>query len=128
MKVRDFKKEINIYLNSEDKYEDKQLYKVLVDKFIEIGVTGCTIVSSNSGYGMNMKVRFLDDNLLLSSLWNKDSTVIIRVIETPTIIEAIVKLLDEFLADGIVTIKDVDFIRYTKSKINQEDVRIAENY
>ena len=51
MKLRDNRKEIKIYLNSKDEYEKTPLYKVLVDKFLKMDITGCTIVKSNSGYG-----------------------------------------------------------------------------
>jgi uncharacterized protein len=124
MKIQNPKKEIKIYLNSLDKIGDRQMYRVLVDKFIAISVTGCTIVRSNSGYGMNMQVKFLDDSLI-SNLWSKDSTIIITIIETEAKIEEIIKILDEFMDEGIVTIKDVDFIRYTKSSGTSEDIDLA---
>ena len=101
------------------------MYRVLVDKFIAISVTGCTIVRSNSGYGVNMQVKFLDDSLI-SNLWSKDSTIIITIIETEAKIEEVIKILDEHMLEGIVTIKEVDFIRYTKSSGTSEDINIAE--
>ncbi|MBE7412938.1 MAG: DUF190 domain-containing protein [Leptospiraceae bacterium] len=124
MKLRDSRKEIKIYLNSKDEFEKVPLYKVLVDKFLKMDITGCTIIKSNSGYGSNLKLKFSDD--LLSTLLQKESTVILTVIESEKRIEEIIKVLDEFIGDGIVTIKDVEFIRYTKTKITPEDIRLAE--
>ncbi len=124
MKLRDSRKEIKIYLNSKDEYGKTPLYKVLVDKFLKMDITGCTIVKSNSGYGSNLKIKLNDD--LISALLQKDSTIILTIIESEKRVEEIIKILDEFVGDGIVTIKDVDFIRYTKTKITPEDIRLAE--
>ena len=38
----------------------------------------------------------------------------------------IVKMLDSTMPQGIITIKDVDYIRYTRSVVTQEDIRLAE--
>ncbi|MCE9499945.1 MAG: DUF190 domain-containing protein [Leptospira sp.] len=125
MKIRDQRKEIKIYVNSKDTDGKTPLYKVIVDKLIHLDVTGCTIVKSSSGYGSNMKVKFTDD--IISALLAKESTVIITVIETAQRVEEIIKVLDEIVGDGIVTIKDVNFIRYTRTTVTDEDIKLAEN-
>ena len=125
MKVRDRKKEIKIYINGTEKMGDQLLYKALIDKFIEIGVTGCTILRSNSGYGSDMIVKYGDD--IMSVLMTKSSTVIITVIESDEKIEEIVHILDSYMGDGIATIKEVEFIRYTRSRVTPEDREIADS-
>ncbi|MDX1960900.1 MAG: DUF190 domain-containing protein [Leptospiraceae bacterium] len=126
MKVRDQKKEIKIYVKTEELVSGKPAYKVLLDKFIERDIVGCTILKSNSGYGMDMKLKYPSDTLL-GELVTKESTVILTVIESEAKVEEIVKILDEFLPQGMVTIRDVEAIRYTKRNITSEDIRLAEN-
>lgn len=124
MKIRDKKKELTIYINAHDGYQGKPLHKALIDKFLELGVTGCTILKSNSGYGSNLQVKYSDD--IISTLLQKDSTMVITVVESENKVEEIIKILDECMPQGIVSIKDIEFIRYTKSNITQEDIRLAE--
>jgi uncharacterized protein len=125
MKIRDFKKEIKIYLKLDESILTKPVHKVLIDKFIESGVTGCTIVKSNSGYGVDMKVKYPDN--LMNDLWSRESTIIITIIENSNKIEEVIKIIDEFLPQGLVTIRDVEAIRYTKSTVTEEDIKLAEN-
>jgi len=125
MKVRDFRKEVKIYFKHQESINNRPVYKLLIDRFVESGITGCTIVKSNYGYGADMKVVYPDN--LLSEIWNRESTIIITVIETESRLETIIKIIDETLPQGLVTIRDVDVIRYTKNTITPEDIKLAEN-
>ncbi|MCB1192097.1 MAG: DUF190 domain-containing protein [Leptospiraceae bacterium] len=124
MKVRDSKKELTIYINGHDEYKGRPLHKALIDRFLEIGITGCTILKSNSGYGSNLQVKYSDD--LISTLLQKESSMVITVVESESKIEQIIQILDICMPQGIVTIKDVEFIRYTKTTVTPEDIRLAD--
>jgi uncharacterized protein len=125
MKIRDTKKEVKIYVKNEDRKDGAPVYKIIIDKLIDSGITGCTILKANAGYGRDMKVKYPD--MFFNELWSRESTVIITIIETATRTEEIVKILDEHLPQGIVTIREVDAIRYTKANVTEEDIRLAEN-
>ena len=125
MKVRDFRKEIKIYSKNQEIFQGQPVYKVLIDRFVAAGITGCTIIKSNSGYGLDMKVVYPD--VFLNEIWSRESTVIITIIETDSKLESIIKILDEVLPQGLVTIRDVDVIRYTKTNVTSEDIKLAEN-
>lgn len=125
MKIRDRKKEIKIYVKNDEYKEGVPVYKIIIDKLIEAGITGCTILKSNAGYGRDMKVKYPD--MFFNELWSRESTVIITIIETSDRAEEIVQILDEHLPQGLVTIRDVDTIRYTRANITEEDIRLAEN-
>lgn len=125
MKIRDFRKEVKIYFKHQETHNHQPVYKVLVDRFVESGITGCTIIKSNSGYGMEMKIVYPDN--LLNEIWSRESTIIITVIETEAKLDTIIKIIDEILPQGLVTIRDVDVIRYTKTNVTPEDIKLAEN-
>lgn len=125
MKIRDSKKEIKIYCKLEESKHSKPVYKLLIDKFVESGVTGCTIVKSNSGYGMDMKIKYPDN--FINEVWSKESTIIITIIESENKLEEIIHMIDEILPQGLVTIRDVEAIRYTKNTVTEEDIKLAEN-
>ena len=80
MKIRDKKKELTIYINSKEEKDNVPLYKTLIDRFIAMGITGCTVLKSTSGYGTDLKVKYPDESI--ASLWNKDSTIVMNVIES----------------------------------------------
>jgi hypothetical protein len=42
-------------------------------------------------------------------------------------VEEIVRMLDSTMPQGVITIKDVDYIRYTRSVVTEEDIRLADN-
>lgn len=125
MKIRDLKKELKIYVKNEERKDGAPVYKMIIDKLIETGVIGCTIVKSNAGYGRDMKVKYPD--MFFNEVWSRESTVIITIIESASRTEEIVKILDEHLPQGLVTIRDVESIRYTKANVTEEDIRLAEN-
>jgi PII-like signaling protein len=125
MKIRDTKKEINIYINSRDHAGTVPVYKLLIDKFISIDVTGCTVLKSTAGYGTELNVKYPDE--FIHNFWSKEATIVLRVIESETKVEEIIKLLDVHLPKGMVTIKDVEYIRYTKNIITDEDIRLADS-
>ncbi len=125
MKIRDFKKEIKIYFKHQEVVNNRPVYKLLIDRFVAAGVTGCTIIKSNFGYGVDMKIVYPDN--LLNEIWNRESTIIITVIETESKLDEIIKIIDETLPQGLVSIRDVDVIRYTKTTVTAEDIKLAEN-
>lgn len=125
MKIRDKKKELTIYINSKEERDNVPLYKTLIDRFIAMGITGCTVLKSTSGYGTDLKVKYPDESI--ASLWNKDSTIVMNVIESESRVEEIVRMLDSTMPQGVITIKDVDYIRYTRSVVTEEDIRLADN-
>ena len=125
MKIRDQKKELTIYINSKEEKDNVPLYKTLIDRFIAMGITGCTVLKSTSGYGTDLKVKYPDESI--ASLWNKDSTIVMNIIESESRVEEIVRMLDSTMPQGVITIKDVDYIRYTRSVVTEEDIRLADN-
>ena len=125
MKIRDRRKEITIYIKNDEIVDGKLFHKTLLDKLVELHVTGCTIVKSNAGFGMDMKLKYTDS--YFTEFWSRESTVIITVIETESKTEEIIALLDSFMPQGIVSIKDVEVIRYTKTVVTDEDIKLAEN-
>ena len=72
-----------------------------------------------------MKIVYPDN--LLNEIWNRDSTIIITVIESESKLDDIIKIIDENLPQGLVSIRDVDVIRYTKTIVTPEDIKLAEN-
>lgn len=124
MKIRDQRKELSIYISSKEMQGGAPLYKTLIDKFLSMGITGCTVLKSTAGYGTDLKVKYPDD--AISNLWTKDSTIVLKVIESSARVEEIVKMLDSTMPQGIVTIREVEYIRYTRSVVTQEDIRLAD--
>lgn len=123
MKIRDRRKQLELYISEEDRYDGKNLAEYLVDRFFAMEISGCTVFRSREGYGQNYRIR--RGRVPFSLFENK--AVIITVIDTEEKIEEVIRLLDECVEGGVVTVHDVEFIRYTGSVVTEEDEVIADS-
>lgn len=122
MKIRDRRKQLDLYISEEDRYEGKNLAEYLVDRLYAMEVSGCTVLRSRAGYGQNYRIR--RGRVPFSLFENK--AILIRVIDTEEKIEEVIRMLDECVEGGVVTVQDVEFIRYTGSVVTAEDESIAD--
>ena len=123
MKIRDTRKQLQLYLNEDHRHEGRELASYLVDRLFAMEISGCTVVRSEEGYGQNYRIRRPRGPFSLF----ENRAVVITVIDTAEKIERVIDLLDECVPGGVVTVQDVEFIRYTSSVVTEEDERIADS-
>ncbi len=123
MKIRDSRKQLELYISEEDRFEGRSLVEYLVDHLFAMEVSGCTVIRSREGYGQNYRIR--RGRVPFSLFENK--AVVITVVDTAEKIEEVIRLLDLCVQGGVVTIHDVEFIRYTGSVVTSEDEKIADS-
>lgn len=121
MKIEDDRQLIRIFLNRKDRYQGKQVYKVLMRQFLDMQVSGCSVYRSLAGYGNNFILRKARGPAFL-----KNKGIVIQVVETKRKIEEILKLVEKVIPNGLVTISDVRMIRYSRNEPNAEDLKLAE--
>lgn len=121
MKTDDKRLEISVYFNEKDRYKRKILYKAILEELYRIGVTGATLFDAFAAYGGNFEIK-------KRSIfpWNKNRSLMLRIVERKEMKEAVLQILDEMVSGGIVTIQEVDFIRYTPTVITDEDRHLYE--
>ena len=76
----------------------------------DAGLAGVTVLPGIEGYGTHRRVHTERIEVLFQGL-----PVVIQAVDTPDKVAAALPLLDEMLTEALVTVQDVQAIRYTKS-------------
>ena len=97
---------MRIYIAESTKVNDKPAIRYLPEFFLARGMTGCTVYRGMSGFGHENKMRTVD--VLQFSL---DLPVIIDVIDTKEMIEAVLPEVEVMIADGLIMVHDIRMCR-----------------
>ncbi|WP_019878999.1 DUF190 domain-containing protein [Succinispira mobilis] len=105
-------KRLSIYIGESDNYERQSLYKSIVSKMKELDMAGVTVFRGIMGYGEDKRIHTA--NLLdLSS----DLPILVEIIDSEEYIAKLLPYLDQVLEKGLVTIDDVEVLKYGKEAI-----------
>ncbi len=113
-KILGMKKLLKIYIDTDDKYENEPLWQVILNYAKSEGLNGATVYKSIGGMGLHSEIKSYTVVALSQSL-----PLVIEIIDDKRKIEKFLKKLDTILEEGLVTMSDVDVIRYKhKSEIS----------
>lgn len=101
---------MRIYLSEEDRWQDKPLYKALVEAMRANDIAGVTVYRGILGYGAHRRVH--KDKALLSA---HHGSVMLSAIDTAEKLRAFLPLVDQMVEEGLVVFSDVDIIKYAYS-------------
>ncbi|HLV94486.1 MAG TPA: DUF190 domain-containing protein [Candidatus Acidoferrales bacterium] len=114
MKLEGRAKMLRIHFGEDDKWEDKPLYRVIVEKCRELDIAGATVFRGTEGYGASTLIRRPH---LLS--FSHDAPLMVSVIDSEEKIQKLLPFLDRMVGEGLIAISDVEVIKY----VHQEGVR-----
>lgn len=100
-------KRLRIYVGESDHWQGKSLYHAIVLKAKELDLAGATVFRGLMGYGANSRIhtaKIVD----LSS----DLPILIEIIDSEEYIARLLPYLDEAVSEGMVTIDDIEVIKY----------------
>lgn len=100
-------KRLRIYLGESDHWQRRSLYQAIVEKAKELDMAGATVFRGLMGYGANSRIhtaKLVD----LSS----DLPVLVEIVDSEEYIEKLLPYLDEMLEEGMITIDDIEVIKY----------------
>ncbi len=108
------KKVMRIYLDNSDTYEGKPLWQQLFKKIQEEKMAGATLFKASAGIGVHTQIHTFE-------IWSLSQKlpIVIEVIESE---EAICRFLDRYdsmIGEGLVTLSDVEVLRYKNAKREQ---------
>ena len=106
-KIKAHAKRLRIYIGEADSWEGKSLYKALVLKAKELDLAGATVFQGCMGYGANSRIHTAS----LIDL-SADLPIMIEIIDSEEYIQKFLPYLDKGLKEGLVTIDNVDVIKY----------------
>lgn len=99
---------LTIYVGEGDQWHGGPLYAAVVEKLKEAGIAGVTVLHGIEGYGAHRRTHTQRIEVLF-----QDLPLVIEAVDTPEHIATVLPLLDGMIAEGLVTLHDVQAFRYT---------------
>lgn len=109
-KITSSARRLRIYIGETDRWHGQPLYHAIVQKAKELDLAGATVFRGLEGYGANSRIhtaRILD----LSS----DLPVMVEIVDSAEYIARLLPYLDEMVQEGMVTIDDIEVIKYGRN-------------
>ncbi len=102
---------MRIFIGEKDKYGKQPLYQAIVEMLRAEKLAGATVIRGLAGFGA--KSHLHSANLLSLS---QDLPMIIECVDSREHIDRVISKIDEMVCDGLVTIENVEVIRYAPKK------------
>ena len=112
---------MRIYLSEDDKWQDKPLYKALVEALRANDIAGVTVYRGIAGYGAGGRAR--KEKLLSTS---HHGPVMLSAVDTGEKLQALLPMIDRMVPEGLVVFSDVDIIKYAYRAGGTESARAAD--
>jgi len=100
---------LTIYIGESDHYKGGPLYAAVVARLKENGIAGVTVLHGIEGFGAHGQLHTARFEVLFQGL-----PILIQAVDIPERITTVLALLDEMLTEALVTVHDVQAIRYMK--------------
>ena len=110
MKVQGRARRLTIFIDEDDTWHQRPLYAEIVHRAHAAGLRGATVFRAIEGFGASTRIH---TSRLLSL--SQQLPVAIIIIDTVDVIEAFLPQLDELVAEGLLTIEDMDTVRYASA-------------
>jgi PII-like signaling protein len=107
MKIPEEGKLLRIFIGEDDRWEHQALYEAIVLKARELGLAGATVLRGPMGFGA--KSRLHTAKILRLSM---DLPMVIEIVDSKEKIETLLPHLDAMVREGLVTLEDVQVIKY----------------
>ena len=92
------------------KWEGEPLYKAIVAKCMDLGISGAIVYRGLEGFGASARI-YHARSLSIS----KNAPIMVRVIDREEKIQTLIPHLDQMIAGGLIASSTVEVIRYSRS-------------
>jgi PII-like signaling protein len=101
---------LRLFIGESDTWHGKPLYQAIVERVRKEGLAGATVLRGIEGFGA-------DSHLHTSRILrlSEDLPVVIEIVDTPEQIDRVVPILDEMVAEGMLTLERVQIVSYRSS-------------
>lgn len=100
-------KRLRIYIGESDHWKGAALYSAIVLKAKELDLAGATVFRGLMGYGAHSRIH----TAKLVEL-SSDLPILVEIVDSEEHIAKLLPYLDEVIQEGMVTIDDVEVIKY----------------
>jgi PII-like signaling protein len=107
MKLEGEGKLLRIFIGESDRWHGKPLYEAIVIASREHGLAGATVLRGPMGFGANSHIHTAKILRL-----SEDLPMIIEIVDAENKIHDFLPVLDEMVAEGLITLETVHILRY----------------
>ena len=104
---------ICIYIGESDRWRGKPLYAAILETLKANGIAGATVLRGVAGFGAHSRIHTAAILRL-----SEDLPLRIEVIDSPEKVEQALEAITPMVREGLVTLEDVQVIRYTHRYLN----------
>jgi PII-like signaling protein len=98
---------LRIHFGEDDKWNDKPLYRAIVEKCRELDLAGATVFRGIEGYGASTLIRRAH-----RMSFSHDAPLMVTVIDSQDKIQTLLPFLDAMVDEGMIAISEVEVIKY----------------
>jgi hypothetical protein len=109
---------VRVFVGESDRWHGRPLADALVERLRSEGFAGATVLRGISGFGAH-SVMHTSHLLELSS----DLPIVIEIVESPERVEELVRILDEMVTEGLVTLERVRVLKYAAGRRGAKPAR-----
>ncbi len=102
---------LTIYLGESDQWQGKPLYVAIVQLLREHNCAGATVTRAVAGYGAGSRLHEGG-----GWRWSSDASIVIQVVDQGDRLRRLLPQLQEMLNGGLITIHEVDVLKYTHAR------------
>ena len=106
-KIASQAKRLRIYIGESDHWKRRSLYQAIVEKAKELDMARATVFRGIVGYGANSRIHTASIVDLSSDL-----PILVEIIDSEEYVAKLLPFLDDMLEEGMVTIDDIEVIKY----------------
>jgi PII-like signaling protein len=99
---------VRIFIDESDRWRQQPLHVALLERLRREGFAGATVFRAIAGFGAGSVVH--TTHLLRLS---EDLPIVIEVVDTEAQVARLVAILDEMVAEGLVTIEKARVLKYS---------------
>lgn len=117
MKITGQGRELRIYIGESDQYKGRPLYQAIVEMLKAEGLAGATVMRGIIGFGAHSRIH--TTNILRLS---EDLPMVVVAVDSQEYIDRVLPRLDEMVTEGLITIHDVEVVKYTHPQQKLEKI------
>jgi PII-like signaling protein len=102
---------VRVFVGESDQWHHQPLHVALLERLRREGFSGATVTRGVAGFGAHSLIHTA--NILRLS---QDLPVIVEIVDTEAEVERLRPILDEMVAEGLVTMEKVTVLRYTPGR------------
>ena len=102
---------VRIFIGERDRWHGSPLYEAIVARARSEGLAGATVIRGLMGFGAKSRIHTAKVLRL-----SEDLPIVIEIVDRADRLEKFLPMLDEMVADGLVTVERVQVIMYRPGK------------